>query len=151
MIRILTISVSFLLGAFLLTAAAHASDEPSAGAMGMPGAVGTFEFKPADWMEGTTSWWKDSDGVAPGKAGCHIGTDEDGKPNGRMFGEACMEDGLLVESNPGAGELHSHKNDLGHPDRFDCQAWCAGEGKSKGMCVAEPSPPCAASAKCQCE
>lgn len=65
----------------------------------LPGAAGTFEFKPADWMEGTTSWWKDSDGVDPGTPDCHIGTDEKGEPNGRMFGEACLPDGMLVESN----------------------------------------------------
>jgi hypothetical protein len=149
--KILSLATSLFLGTMLLTGSVVASDEPSAGARDMPGALGTFEFKPTDWMEGKTTWWKDSDGVAPGVAGCHIGTDEDGKPNGRMFGEACMDDGSLVESNPGAGVLHSHKNDVGHPDRFDCQAWCAGQDKSKGMCVAEPALPCEQSALCQCE
>ncbi len=75
----------------------------------MPGAMGTFDFKPTDWMEGTTSWWKDSDGIDPEKPGCHIGTDDKGVPNARMFGEACLPDGMLVESNPGSNELHSHK------------------------------------------
>ena len=116
----------------------------------MAGAEGTFAFKPDDWMEGTTSWWKDSDGVAPGVAGCHIGTDADGTPNGRMFGEACLPNGLLVESNPTAGELHSHANDVGHPDMFDCKAWCVGEGASGGACAAAPAPPCAESAYCAC-
>jgi hypothetical protein len=125
--------------------------EPSVGAVGMAGAVGTFEFKPADYMEGTLSWWKDSDGIQPGVAGCHIGTDENGRPNGRTFGEACLPDGLLVESNPAAGELHSHKNDIGHPDRFDCSVWCAGQGYSGGACVAAPAPPCAESALCRCQ
>ena len=68
-----------------------------------------------------------------------------------MFGEACLENGLLVESNPGANVLHSHKDDVGHPDTFDCNAWCVGEGSSKGMCVAAAAPPCAQSAMCQCE
>jgi hypothetical protein len=130
---------------------ARASDDPSDGAKGMPGAKGTFEFKPADWQEGTTSWWKDSDGIAPGTAGCHIGTDENGTPNGRMFGEACLPDGLLVESNPGANELHSHGNDVGHPDTFDCSAWCQGNGKASGMCKTAASPPCEQSAYCACE
>jgi hypothetical protein len=125
--------------------------EPSVGAAGMAGAVGTFEYKPDDWMEGTLSWWKDSDGIAPGVAGCHIGTNENGRPNGRTFGEACLPDGLLVESNPAAGELHSHKNDIGHPDRFDCKAWCKGEGFATGVCVTAAAPPCAQSALCQCE
>jgi hypothetical protein len=130
---------------------ARGSDEPSTGAKGMPGAEGTFAFKPADWMEGTLSWWKDSDGVDPGMPGCHIGTDDQGEANGRMFGEACLPDGLLVESNPGAGVLHSHKNDVGHPDKFDCNAWCVGKGSAKGMCVAAEAPPCEQSAMCKCE
>jgi len=128
-----------------------ASDEPSSGAEGMPGAHGTFEYKPADWKEGETTWWKDSDGVDPGVAGCHIGTDSEGKPNGRMFGEACLPDGLLVESNPGAVMLHSHGNDTGHPDTFDCNAWCIGNGKSRGACEAAAAPPCEQSAVCACE
>jgi len=116
----------------------------------MPGAKGTFEFKPEDWIQGATTWWKDSDGVDPGKPGCHVGTDSEGNPNGRMFGEACLPDGLLVESNPGAGEVHSHTNDIGHPDTFDCNEWCIGEGASKGVCTAAAAPPCAQSAMCSC-
>ncbi len=117
----------------------------------MAGAKGTFEFKSEDWTPNTTTWWKDTDGVDPGTAGCHIGTDSEGTPNGRMFGEACLADGLLVESNPGADELHSHKNDIGHPDKFDCNAWCIGNNHSKGMCVVSAAPPCEASARCACE
>ncbi len=130
--------------------ATQASGEPSEGARGMPGAEGTFDFKPEDWIEGETTWWKDSDGIDPDAAGCHIGTDSEGKPNGRMFGEACLPDGLLVESNPGAGELHSHKNDVGHPDKFDCNDWCIGKGASKGECKEAAAPPCAQSAMCAC-
>jgi hypothetical protein len=135
----------------IVAGVANATGEPSSGAQGMPGAMGTFEFKPDDWMEGKTTWWKDSDGVDPGVAGCHIGTDSVGTPNGRMFGEACLPDGLLVESNPGADTLHSHKNDIGHPDKFDCNAWCIGKGSSKGACVVAAAPPCKQSAKCACE
>ena len=97
MIRIIKYLAIFTLIAMLSIAGVHASGKPSAGAEGMAGAMGTFDFKPQDWMEGTTSWWKDSDGISPGVAGCHIGTDAEGKPNGRMFGEACLPDGLLVE------------------------------------------------------
>ncbi len=39
--------------------------------------------------------------------GCHTGTDEKGEPSGRMFGEACLPDGMLVESNPDAVEPRS--------------------------------------------
>ena len=127
-----------------------ASGEPSAGAKGMPGAKGTFEFKPADYMEGKETWWVDSEGVDPGKAGCHIGTDIKGEPNGRLFGEACTPEGLLVETNPGSNELHSHKGDIGHPDLFDCNEWCVGQGFAKGSCKAVPAPPCEQSAMCSC-
>lgn len=123
---------------------------PSAGAEGMAGAKGTIEFKPVDWAEGSTTFWKDSDGIDPGTPGCHIGTDQDGEPNGRMFGEACLADGRLVESNPGAGVLHSHKNDLGHPDTFDCDDWCRGAGRSGGSCEVATAPPCEQSARCVC-
>lgn len=140
-----------VLSASIMAGGTNASDEPSPGAKEMSGAVGTFEFKPQDWKEGETSWWKDSDGVDPGTAGCHIGTDSDGAPNGRMFGEACLPDGLLVESNPGTDELHSHSNDVGHPDRFDCNAWCIGKGASGGTCEAAAAPPCAQSARCACK
>ena len=125
--------------------------EPSAGARGMPGAEGTIEFKPKDWHSGETTWWKDTDGVSPGIAGCHIGTDSKGKPNGRMFGEACLANGLLVESNPGKGVLHRHVNDIGHPDTFDCNAWCIGDGKTSGICEAAPAHPCDQSALCVCK
>lgn len=117
----------------------------------MPGAVGTFEYQPDDWVEGETSWWKDSDGVNPGVAGCHLGVDSEGLPNGRMFGEACFDDRLLVESNPAAGVLHSHKNDIGHPDKFDCNAWCVGNGSASGQCQAAAAPPCEQSARCVCD
>ncbi|MEP5765646.1 MAG: hypothetical protein ABJ308_13715 [Halieaceae bacterium] len=143
--------ISFCVTLLLSAGLASAGDAPSAGASGMAGAKGTFEFKPADWKKGETSWWKDSDGIAPGVAGCHLGADSSGALNGRMFGEACLDNGLLVESNPGAGVLHSHKNDTGHPDTFDCNAWCKGNGASKGACSVMPAPPCAQSAMCACE
>ena len=130
---------------------AFASGGPSDGAEGMQGAKGTFEFRPTDWKKGETTWWKDSDGVNPGVAGCHIGTDADGAPNGRMFGEACLPNGLLVESNPSEAELHSHGNDTGHPDTFDCNEWCIGNGKSTGTCKPAAAPPCEQSAVCACE
>ena len=144
----------FLLACLSLAVIAFANEnagKPSSGAEGMPGAKGTFEFKPNDWISGKTSWWKDTDGVSPGVAGCHIGTDDQGTPNGRTFGEACLADGLLVESNPGKGELHSHGNDTGHPDTFDCNAWCVGSGKNSGACEVASAPPCEQSAVCVCE
>lgn len=124
--------------------------EPSSGAKDMPGAKGTFAFKPTDWMAGQKSWWKDSDGVAPGVAGCHIGTDEQGVANGRMFGEACLENGLLVESNPGKDVVHAHGDDTGHPDLFDCNAWCEGTANKSGMCTVASAAPCEQSAMCVC-
>ena len=136
----------------------HSDSEPSDGAKDMCGAMGTIVFKPDDWVgtdppapPGPTTWWVDSDGIDPGTAGCHEGRTEDDQPNGRMFGEACLPDGLLVESNPGAGELHSHTNDIGHPDTFDCAQWCAcQEGFTGGVCKPADAPPCEASAVCEC-
>jgi hypothetical protein len=115
---VLALGTAFLMSTTLVSG----SGEPSPGAKDMPGAAGTFEFKPTDWMEGIISWWKDSDRVDPGVPGCHIGTNAKGEPNGRMFGEAYLPDGMLVESNPSAEELHSHKNDIGHPDELNCNA-----------------------------
>ncbi len=134
----------------LMASCAHHS--PSVGAEHMAGAEGTFEFKPVDWQQGQQTWWKDSDGIAPGIAGCHIGTDASGKPNGRHFGEACLDNGLLVESNPEANKLHSHADDTGHPDMFNCNNWCKEKGsRDGGHCVSVKGPaPCARSARCEC-
>jgi len=140
------------LASLSLLLAACSSHAPSKGAADMPGAQGTFAFTPADWKKDTKTWWKDSDGIAPGVAGCHIGTNEKGEANGRVFGEACLENGLLVESNPAAGKVHSHTGDIGHPDTFNCNTWCIGNGKSQGQCVAVSGPaPCATSARCECK
>ena len=137
--------------------AAEADGPPSDGAQGMCGAMGTFEFRPPDWIghkeppPGPITWWVDSDGVDPGTAGCHLGLRaEGGEPNGRRFGEACLPDGLLVETNPGAGVHHSHRNDIGHPDKFDCKKWCTCKGFARGACVAASVDPCRESAKCVC-
>lgn len=149
-IKILSLLLFFCLLSAKVTANADVGT-PSSGAEKMAGAKGTFAFKPADWMQGEKSWWKDSDGVAPGVAGCHIGTYEQGTANGRMFGEACLPNGLLVESNPGQDVVHAHGDDIGHPDLFDCNAWCIGEGKTSGMCEVAPAPPCEQSARCACQ
>lgn len=128
----------------------HSDQVPAESADGMAGAKGKFEFKPDDWISGETTFWKDTDGVDPGTAGCHIGTNADGLSNGRMFGEACLPDGLLVESTPGAGKLHRHRDDIGRPDTFDCKAWCIGNGSSDGKCETAAAPPCERSARCVC-
>ena len=146
-----TIKLVLFFGFTLLIAACN-DHAPSEGAVNEPGAKGTFEFTPTDWQKDKKTWWKDTDGVAPGVAGCHIGTNEEGKANGRFFGEACMENGLLVESNPEAGRVHSHTNDIGHPDTFNCSTWCTGKGKTQGQCVEVSGPaPCETSARCECK
>ncbi len=141
--------------AVLAAGVALAQHGASRDAKGIPGARGQIEFKPGDWQgKGITSYWKDTDGVNPGVAGCHIGVSKDGTPNGRFFGEACVG-GLLVESNPGTDEIHPHTDDTGHPDTFDCNAWCVGTKQGTGgMCkvVAGPAP-CNkpnGSARCEC-
>lgn len=138
--------------------AAEADGPPSCEAKGMPGAVGTFELKPPGWIgsprhpnpPGPTTYWIDSDGVDPGTAGCHREHTSQRGPKVRKFGEYCLPNGQLVESNPGANKLHLHENDLGHPDKFDCAVWCRGQGRAGGSCVPAQAPPCASSAKCVC-
>jgi len=150
---ILAVLMTAFIPMLLLSNAAGADHAaPSAGAKGMPGALGTIEYKPADWKGKVSTYWDDTDGVAPGVAGCHVGVTQAGKPDGRFFGEACQSNQVLIESNPGAGVIHVHTGDLGHPDTFDCKAWCVGTSHPKGgICkaVAGP-PPCTASAICQC-
>jgi hypothetical protein len=146
--------LAFCIPVMMLFNAASANDQPSPGASKMPGAKGTIEYKPEGWKgTGVTTYWKDSDGIDPGVAGCHVEVTKAGKTfsGHRVFGEACS-DGLLVESNPGRNVIHAHKDDLGHPDTFDCNAWCIGAKKAKaGLCVKVAGPaPCAASAKCEC-
>jgi len=153
MLSTFRVALTIILSIFIFSCAhdpKHAS-EPSEGAKDMAGAKGTFEYKPSDWKSSETTWWKDSDGVSPGVAGCHIGTNSSGTPNGRMFGEACLENGLLVESNPGKNKLHSHKNDTGHPDTFDCNEWCVSLGKVSGSCEVAEAAPCESSAICACK
>ncbi|UZE94624.1 hypothetical protein [Alkalimarinus alittae] len=145
--HVLFVALVSLLGASQV----YADSSPSSDAKGMSGAKGTFSFKPTDHTPGIVTWWKDTDGVSPGVAGCHVGTNEQGVPNGRMFGEACLDDGMLVESNPGKGVIHRHKSDIGHPDKFDCNAWCVGEGMTEGVCKVASAPPCEQSAVCACE
>ena len=150
--RLLAASVALLLFATAAQAESRAST--------LPGSKGTITFKPTDWKgnadpngKPVSSWWKDSDGIDPGVAGCHIGVTEAGVPNGRSFGEACLANGLLVESNPSSGTIHEHANDIGHPDTFDCNEWCIAVKKPSkgGMCVPVSGPaPCAASARCEC-
>jgi hypothetical protein len=146
----LTLLVLLALG---VHACVEKSDQaPEAGRRVLPpGALGQVEFKPQDWQEGTTSWWVDSDGVEPGIAGCHIGTDSDGVPNGRMFGETCRAGGILLETTPGAGVVHRHENDVGHSGQIDCKAWCVGTGSGGGTCEIAAAPPCAQSARCLCD
>jgi hypothetical protein len=146
--------LAFCIPMMMLLNAASASDAPSAGARKMPGAKGTIEYKPDGWKStGVTTYWKDTDGINPGVAGCHVEVTKGGKTftGSRVFGEACS-DGILVESNPGRNVIHAHKDDLGHPDTFDCNAWCIGAEKAKaGLCVKVAGPsPCAESAKCEC-
>ena len=125
-----------------------ANNPPSEDAKDLAGAMGTMTFLPNDWTS-MDSVWVDSDGVAPGVAGCH--TEVGGA--GRMFGEACLSDAVLVESNPGAGVEHPHKNDVGNPDIVHCNAWCQKANDAVGgVCQSVVGPdPCAASAKCVCE
>jgi hypothetical protein len=123
---------------------------------GVRGSMGRMVFTPEDWTDADT-YWVDSDGVAPDVAGCHISTDANKKPTGRIFSEACLSDRVLVESNPGADVLHKHKNDVGKPDIVHCNAWCQGQEHDRGFCRAKPAVSTATvdcqqiqSAACEC-
>jgi hypothetical protein len=145
------IPLLMLLGAAMAQQPQH---PPSKQAKGMPGALGTFDYRPPDYKAGVRSFWLDTDGVNPGVAGCHIGVKgaKDKSPNGRVFGEACRDGTVLIESNPDANVIHGHDDDVGHPDLIDCNAWCKGAKKAKaGVCTATKGPaPCATSARCEC-
>jgi hypothetical protein len=100
------------------------------------------------WLGRTTieapGCWSDTDGVVPETAGCHLhcGSDDGcvtcGEPDGRVIGEACHKftrvvNGhaetspfWLIETNPGAGVCHPHTGGEGHPEVFDCDAFCKG-------------------------
>ena len=153
MIRSIALLVACTISMLLTIHGSYAAEGPSGCATGMPGAEGRIEFMPKPWKEGQSTWWKDTDGVDPAAAGCHIETDSEGKAieNGRDFGEACISDVLLVESNPGAFAVHMHLNDTGHPDTFNCLDWCLGTGASGGSCQVADAPPCVASARCVCD
>ncbi len=138
--------------AYLLTTGCAAPEYsgPSDQAQALSGAKGIMLYQPADWQPGQTTWWQSTDGLAPGVAGCHVGTDGSGAPNGRMYGEACLAGGLLVETNEAADELHRHSDDIAHPDTFDCNQWCIGQGSTSGLCQVAAAPPCVRSAACIC-
>lgn len=110
-----------------------------------------------DLGTGVDSHWSDSDGIDPGTAGCHYEYADSScstlKP-GRTFGEFCLDDDRLVESNPGAGECHTHGGDLGHPDVVSCEAWCQAEQQLAGRCeggvAAEGDGGACESAHCVC-
>lgn len=90
-----------------------------------------------DLGEATDTYWDDTDGVAPGAAGCHIEYEEatcQGIRSGREFGEFCLDADRLVESNPGVDECHTHADDRGKPDVFSCLQWCQEQGATGGSC-----------------
>ena len=140
---------------------------------GIPGWLGRTRIST------TPGCWLDTDGVDPAVAGCHTlqaGTDacatcEDVVTE--RIGEACYtfsrvtadgstEEGtFLVETNPAAGVCHEHVDGVGHPDVFDCDAYCkgstdpeSGAAYSGGACAAIDDETCPggvqASAHCAC-
>ena len=97
--------------------------EPSDGAKGMPGAKGTIEFKPSDSKRDVPTYWKGTDAINPECQGAISVSPRTANPTGVFFGEACENERILIESNPGVDVIHPHTNDLEYPDRFDCNAW----------------------------
>lgn len=140
----------------------------------LPGFLGQTEIEtPIPGYEGE-QYWTDSDGVDPAVAGCHFpfsGMSDAGECTGSLapagvFGEFCNPPegdpmhqpgfpvGALIESNPAAGVCHPHKDGLGHPDVYDCDAFCKGTESERhtGTCVADVCTADAAipSARCEC-
>ena len=168
MSRILALLLSFCLPLLFLVIPATAKDCvfskpadacPSDAAQKMKGAIGKKGFTAIELglkkEIHATTYWYDTDGVDPGVAGCHIGVmdgSDKKKKNGRTFGEACIDNVLLIESNPGTHVVHPHKGDHGHPDLFNCSNWCKGKGKTSGRCVKVTTglKGCASSARCAC-
>lgn len=119
-------------------------------------------------------YWTDTDGIAPATAGCHYpfqdrsiaGVCSSPLNAASRIGEYCnpaagdaghaegFAAGALVETNPGANVCHAHADGLGHPDVYDCDAFCKGVGSPShtGACVVAPCEADAAipSAKCVC-
>lgn len=111
-----------------------------------------------DLGTGIDSYWMDSDGVDPGTAGCHYEFAADGcaePKEGRTFGELCLDDDRLVESNPQPGECHTHRGDRGKPDVVSCAAWCQSQGSASGRCeagvAASGEHGACQSARCSCD
>lgn len=111
-----------------------------------------------DLGTGEDTYWADTDGVDPGVAGCHdeYATDACAEVVGdRAFGEFCLDDDRLVESNPGKDECHAHGDDMGKPDVVSCSAWCESESGSAGRCeggvMAQGAAGTCESARCVCD
>jgi hypothetical protein len=110
-----------------------------------------------DLGTGEDTYWSDSDGVDPGTAGCHYEFETDAcetQKTERTFGEFCLDDDRLVESNPGADECHMHGVDRGKPDVVSCSEWCQSEKGMSGACEggvqAEGKYGTCESARCVC-
>jgi hypothetical protein len=121
-----------------------------------PGWLGRFELPTSTQCNFQN--WKDTDGVAPETPGCHYAY-EDASCNNQtndVFGEACEDGDVLVETNPGPGQCHSHAIGpngvgVGHPDRFSCSAYCQAVYGMWGRCVvAEDTCGNVDSAYCDC-
>ncbi len=116
--------------------------------------------------------WKDSDGVVPGEAGLHHAYKDsrctEADPAMQPIAEACYvfsrdNNGTpeqsplwLIETNPAKDECHEHRGGEGHPDVFDCDAFCKGSADadrnaySSGKCVKALAEG-VWSARCECE
>jgi hypothetical protein len=148
------------LGALSLGCSEDVTDEPVEDG-------GTFVL---DLGSGTDSFWIDTDGVDPEVAGCHIEFGDSDCVSAavpaRNFGEFCMDDGTLIESNPMADVCHTHDDDIGHPYVVDCVDWCrntltlpSGERRgiaaATGTCEVVVEVPCdegvVESARCVCD
>ncbi len=161
------IRTTHLLSAFGLLAlgcgvASHEAHDPHADIGDLASCMDTVPAEAThcrlDLGTGVDSHWSDSDGVDPGTAGCHYEYADAtcGEPkDGRTFGELCLDDDRLVESNPRPGTCHTHAGDHGRPDVVSCSDWCRSQGSAAGRCEsgieASGDHGACQSARCACD
>ncbi|MEM7353135.1 MAG: hypothetical protein AAF657_20240 [Acidobacteriota bacterium] len=118
----------------------YKSSDPPVDELGdpIPGWDGEIPFPTP--TECDTQIWDDSDGVVPQTPGCHYEYhDQNGdvcsNKTGAFFGEACLSDDLLVETNPEKNKCHTHAGGIGHPDTFVCSTFCQETTGEVGYCA----------------
>ena len=86
---------------------------------------------------GSDSYWRDTDGMDPGTAGCSEVFTTDSCTDWASaisFGEFCVDEDRLIETADEAGVCHILPGDLSTLQVVSCTAWCATQGSAAGRC-----------------